>query len=421
MGRHARRLLLLAASVPHALAVAPRPPSAQQEAGGPHEYPYWGAGLSEEIPPLSLAEAAETGEPLFRMIWGADPSARVINGEMWFYVSHDAHVERGAEGTPDVEGRPEQFAITEFHMFSASSASTGVVPRGVALKLEQVPWATQMLWAPDVVQAPDGSIRLFFPGKDQEGNFRIGVARSAQPEGPFVADAAPIQGSFSIDPHAYNAPNGSTLLYFGGLWAGQLERFRTPAEDGLALGVQAGYLSDSQTEFVSGPQEVVILDEEGKPLTANDTDRRFFEASWLIEREGTHYLLYSTGDTHKLVYATSPSPLGPFTYRGVLLSPVVGWTTHCSVVQFDGEWWMLHQDSTLSAGDTSKRIVKVAKVTFGEGETMSVRRESASSASSVSLAKIMLKTRTGARRLGKLGGASDQEVRTLLEGAAAAH
>ena len=76
----------------------------------------------------------------------------------------------------DTEGRAEQFAITEFHMFSASSKDSAVVHRGVALQISQVPWATQMLWAPDVIQAADGSVRLFFPGKDKEGNFRLGMA-----------------------------------------------------------------------------------------------------------------------------------------------------------------------------------------------------------------------------------------------------
>ena len=34
-------------------------------------------------------------------------------------------------------------------------------------------------------------------------------------------------------------------------------------------------------EFAEEPRPLVILDENGKPLTAGDTERRFFEASWV--------------------------------------------------------------------------------------------------------------------------------------------
>ena len=77
------------------------------------------------------------------------------------------------------------------------------------------------------------------------------------------------------------------------------------------------------------------MNEDGTPLRAEQNDRRFFEAAWMHKFQGKYYLSYSTGDTRNLVYATGDSPLGPFTYRGVLLRPVIGWTTHHSIVQFE--------------------------------------------------------------------------------------
>ena len=91
-----------------------------------------------------------------------------------------------------------------------------------------------------------------------------------------------------------------------------------------------------------------------KPLAANDTERRFFEAAWLVERPdsplGRYYLLYSTGDTHRMVYATSDSLEGPYAYRGALIPQVIGWTTHASLIEYDEQWWLVYQDSTLSGG-----------------------------------------------------------------------
>ena len=79
---------------------------------------------------------------------------------------------------------------------------------------------------------------------------------------------------------------------------------------------------------------------------------------------GTYYFSYSTGDTHFLAYATSESPLGPFTYRGHILRPSIGWTTHHSIVAVPRRWYLFYHDSTLSGGVTHLRCVKVAELHY---------------------------------------------------------
>ena len=56
------------------------------------------------------------------------------------------------------------------------------------------------------------------------------------------------------------------------------------------------------------PQHVVLQDENGKPVTAGDNGRRFFEAAWVHKYNGAYYFSYSTGDTHFIMYATGTSP-----------------------------------------------------------------------------------------------------------------
>ena len=80
--------------------------------------------------------------------------------------------------------------------------------------------------------------------------------------------------------------------------------------------------------------------------------------------DGRYYLSYSTGDTHRIVYATADDPYGPFTYRGVVLTPVLGWTTHHSILEFDGRWWLFYHDTSLSEGRTHLRSVKVTELTY---------------------------------------------------------
>ena len=109
---------------------------------------------------------------------------------------------------------------------------------------------------------------------------------------------------------------------------------------------------------------MVILDEKGKPLTAGDNKRRFFEASWMHKYRGKYYFSYSTGDTHFIVYATGDSPYGPFTYEGKILKPVLGWTNHHSIVEFKGKWYLFYHDTQLSGGQTHLRNVKVVELKY---------------------------------------------------------
>ncbi len=55
--------------------------------------------------------------------------------------------------------------------------------------------------------------------------------------------------------------------------------------------------------------------------------------------------------------------MGPFTFRGYILNPVLGWTTHHSIVEFQGKWYLFYHDDTLSGVDY-ERNVKVAELVY---------------------------------------------------------
>jgi len=134
--------------------------------------------------------------------------------------------------------------------------------------------------------------------------------------------------------------------------------------------------------FAETPRDVVIQDEQGKPLSAGDNARRFFEASWLHKYKDTYYFSYSTGDTHFIAYATAKSPYGPFTYRGKVLEPVLGWTNHHSIVEFQGKWYLFYHDAQVSGGQTHLRNIKVTELKHradGTIETIDAYTEASSS------------------------------------------
>lgn len=89
------------------------------------------------------------------------------------------------------------------------------------MDLVDIPWAKQQLWAPDAAEK-DGYYYLFFPAKDKDDVFRIGVAKSDKPDGKFKPEPNPIAGTYSIDPTIL-ADNGNYYMVWGGLWGGQLQ------------------------------------------------------------------------------------------------------------------------------------------------------------------------------------------------------
>lgn len=302
----------------------------------------------------------------------ADPSAHVFNGKLYIYPSHD--IESGIQENDN----GDHFDMRDYHAFSLDEIEGEVIDHGVVLDLKDVPWASRQMWDTDVAHK-DGKYYLYFCAKDRTDTFHIGVAVSEKPEGPFIPEKHPMLGSYSIDPAVLEDEDGSYYMYFGGLWGGQLQRYRNnkaiecgaePADNEPALTPRVAKLAGDMLEFAEEPKSLLILDEDGNPLKAGDHDRRFFEASWMHKYNGKYYFSYSTGNTHRLCYAVGDSPYGPFVYKGVILTPVVGWTTHHSICEFKGKWYLFHHDSVPSGGRTWLRSMKVVELEYNQDGTI---------------------------------------------------
>ena len=293
----------------------------------------------------------------------ADPAAHVFNGRLYIYPSHDIE-----SGLPEND-KGDHFDMRDYHVLSLDVIDGEVTDHGVVLDLKDIFWAERQLWDSDCA-FKDGKYYLYFPAKDKGGVFHIGVAVSDRPDGPFVPRENPIKGSYSIDPCAFE-DKGTHYLIFGGIWGGQLQCYRNnqmierghePADHEPALCPKIVRLSEDMLEFAGAPRDLVILDAAGQPLKAGDHARRFFEASWMHKYNGKYHYSYSTGDTHLLCYATADNVYGPFTYQGVILTPVIGWTTHHSICEFKGRWYLFHHDSKPSGGKTWLRSLKVIEL-----------------------------------------------------------
>ncbi len=315
---------------------------------------------------------AEQRKELVTHIFTADPSAHVFNDKIYIYPSHDLP----HDGEDNDNG--DEYMMEDYHVLSLDNLEADCVDNGEALHMKDVPWVSKQMWAPDAVEK-GGKYYLFFPARDKDGIFRIGVAVGDDPAGPFKAEPDYIQGSYSIDPAVFKDDDGQVYMYNGGLWGGQLEKWQTgkfdengaePAKDAPALGPICAKLKDNLLELAEPMAPIRIVDENGEDIKAGDEDRRYFEDPWMHKYNDTYYFSYSTGTTHYLVYATSKDPKGPFTYRGRVMEPVIGWTTHHSIVEYHGKWYLFYHDCEFSKGVNHRRCVKYTELKYNEDGTI---------------------------------------------------
>ncbi|MFF7445213.1 MULTISPECIES: family 43 glycosylhydrolase [unclassified Streptomyces] len=278
-------------------------------------------------------EAVPTGSPVLPGL-NADPDVHFLNGEYWIYPTTD-----GFQG----------WGGTRFKAYSSKDL-VHWKDHGVILDLgPDVAWADTYAWAPAIAER-DGRYYFYFCAEQQ-----IGVAVADSPAGPFedalgkplVAKGGALKGQM-IDPAVFTDDDGTSYLYWG---------------NGHGYVVP---LNDDMTSY--DPARIA-------DITPDD----FREGSFVVKREGTYYFMWSEDDTrsenYHVAYATGPSPLGPWTKKGTILSkrPEYGIlaTGHHSVVRAPGtdDWYIVYHRFALNGpgkagGDGMHRETTVDRMRF---------------------------------------------------------
>lgn len=296
----------------------------------------------------------------------ADPSAHVFGDRIYIYPSHDV------DAAPTENDNGDHFQMRDYHCLTMDTIDQPQAhDEGRVLDVDDIPWASRQLWDNDVVEK-EGRYYMVFCAKDFNDIFRLGVAVADRPEGPFIPQPDPIRGSYSIDPCLFKDDDSEVYCCFGGIWGGQLQMYagnsrleetHLPKGTEPAIRPRIARMADDMLQFAELPREIEILDAAGQPMMAEDP-HHFFEASWMFKLGGKYIFSWSTGDTHLICYAVGHSPYGPFRFKGEMLQPVVGWTSHHSVCRVGEEWYLFHHDSVPSGGRTWLRSLKVKPLEF---------------------------------------------------------
>ncbi len=312
------------------------------------------------LAPACVVSAASTASPPSRQIqatvnpimaagdyYSADPAPLVADGKLYILAGRD-------EAAADVN----DFVMKEWQLLATDDVASGRWTHYPAvLKPEQVfAWAAPgRAYASQIVQGPDRRYYLYAPVEQRDSpdrdRFAIGVAvadsplgpwRDAHPGGPIVSQSLPEKNDIqNIDPTVWVDDDGRVYLYWGTF--GQLR--------GIELARD-------------------MLTPKGRPVVVKTLDG-FFEAPWLFKRNGTYYMAYAgnrAGPTSEctpalyhacIAYGTAPSPLGPWTYRGVVLGPVSSTTSHPGIIDYNGQWYIVYHTADASGGGHFRRSVAI--------------------------------------------------------------
>ncbi len=294
------------------------------------------------LPMIFVMDYLSAQNPFIMDQFTADPTARVFNGRIYVYPSHDILAQPG-------HGRVGWFCMEDYHVFSSSNL-TDWTDHGVIVIQNKVNWVDSTsfsMWAPDCIER-NGKYYFYFPSNPKTSygkGFAIGVAVADNPAGPFIPQSDPINNVHGIDPNVFIDKDGQAYLYY-------------------ARGkIYAAKLKENMLELASEPVVIGDLPEKG-----------LVEGPFLFERKGKYYLTYPhvQNKTERLEYAMADNPMGPFKITGVIMdeSPTGCWTNHQSIVEFKNQWYLFYHDNNLSPKFDKSRSIRIDSLFFSEDGTI---------------------------------------------------
>ena len=299
------------------------------------------------------ATAANAQNPIIRDQFTADPTARVFNNKVYLYPSHDI--------LPPAGQRQDWFCMEDYHVFSSGNL-TDWTDHGVIVTQNKVPWVrpdSYSMWAPDCIER-NGKYYFYFPSAPKDGRgFGVGVAIADRPEGPFICEPEPIKGINGIDPCVLQASDGNAYIFWG---AGRCAKLKPNMKE-LA--------DDTPKEKVKwGNREFEMLGVN----CLKDLPNRQAEGPFAFEANGWYYLTYPyvRENTEVLGYAMSKNPMGPYEYKGLIMSeqPNGCWTNHHSIVNYKGQWYLFYHHNYFSPRDDKRRSACIEKLYFNADGTI---------------------------------------------------
>jgi hypothetical protein len=292
---------------------------------------------------ILFGSTARADNPLLMFTFAADPTARVFEGKIYLYPSHDILPPAGRRGG---------FIMEDYHSYSSEDLMDWT-DHGVIVNQTNVAWVTPNfgMWAPDCV-FKNGKYYFYFPANSKDtstrrqGVQRVGVAVAERPFGPYTPETNYIPNiPPSIDPCVLLDPkDGSAYLFYA------------------MNAIFVAKLKDNMLEMATEPMLITNLPTKG-----------LVEGPFAFERNGRYYLTipHDVGGGEALEYAMADNPLGPYTMKGTIMDKNPGcWTDHQSLVEYQGRWYLFYHYNDLSLRDNARRSAHADYLSFNDDGTI---------------------------------------------------
>ena len=252
------------------------------------------------------------GNPVSRWHGAADPDVQVWGDTIWVYTSQDRKMIPGVHES-------HYDAMDGYHVFSTTDL-VNWINHGEIMHSGDISWANGgFLWAPGSARK-NGKYYLYYPVKDKQLQWKIGVAIGDTPIGPFKDTGKPIAGIGGIDPKIFIDDNGEAYIYNNSAIVAKLKPNMIE-------------LAEPTRKIVYGSNEIM-----------NNETTKFAEGSYMHKKDGIYYYSYSNwhNKTDQGFYAMGTSPYGPFEWKGALAPNPAGAQDHHSIVEFKGQWYYFY-------------------------------------------------------------------------------
>jgi hypothetical protein len=286
--------------------------------------------------------------------YSADPTMISVGDTLYILAGRDT-------APPNVN----DFIMPEWELFATRNVASKqwqLYP-GILRPEQLFTWAAPgHAYAGQIVQGTDRRFYLYAPVQQANSHnsdpFAIGVAvadsvlgpwKDAHPAGPIVSQSVPESNRIqNIDPTILVDRDGRVYMYWGTF----------------------GRLRGIELE----PDMVTPKGHEFSVTTLTG----FFEASRIFRRGDTYYLLYADNQTGPdspctqavyhacIAYGTAPTPVGPWTYGGVILDTVSSATSHPGIAEFNGHWYLAYHTADAKGGGHFRRSVAIDRLEWDD-------------------------------------------------------
>lgn len=295
------------------------------------------------------AKNANESNPLMTQRFGADPYALVYEDTLYIYMTGDTpeYKEDGSLNTNTYS------VINTINVISSKDLRNWTDHGSVyaASSAGAAKWANNS-WAPAAVwKEIDGKPKFFLYFANSGGG--IGVLTADSPTGPFtdplgtelISRRTPTCDTvlWLFDPAVLMDDDGSAYIYFGG-----------GVPEGKAEYPHTGRIAKLGADMISldgDPVEInpPFLFEDSGIHKMGNTYYYTYSSNFSVTEEGTKKYGLKNGE---ICYMTSENPMGPFTYRGIILpNPEnffgVGGNNHHCVFNFRGEWYITYHAESI--------------------------------------------------------------------------